>query len=378
MVFAGKHNVWDHFEEQLDILASKLGSEAAVAATGAVYFEPYRRWYNPADGKRLLDGGEKGTEVHPQDDTKWLDAKEVKALDDQHSTWSNPWVLADDVHELHTTMPVRTAKTLLLHVGEYRDMFVKYVADGWELRKPEGKLPIFVTATQKDFRDRMQADGHLKPGERINMAAVYCPSSRPLNPVYATFEPMDESGATAVMNTQYVAMILQHECTHQIATEYSMFDADFSGHGEKYQYWSVEGIATFMEVFRLGKTGWKLTHPNPKNHQEKASGNECAFAFCKDNLFLPETLKGFFDLTHDHFVRADHYQIAATVSYFLLEGEGKKYRKSFLKLLQLVHQSKDTNHTLQDCFPGVNFEQMHDEYKHFVGDMKLDEVEKAN
>src|SRR5205807_1626208 len=152
----------------------------------------------------------------------------------------------------------RTAKTLLLHVGAYRDKLVSYVSDGWELRKPEGKLPIIVTETQQDFVDQMEKGGHRKKGERMNMAAVYMHSSRQLNPVYVTFEPRDESGATGKVGIEYVSMILQHEVTHQIATEYSYYAADHSRLGDKYQYWSVEGIATFMEVFKLGKTGWKL------------------------------------------------------------------------------------------------------------------------
>ncbi len=33
----------------------KLGSEAAVQMTGAVWFEPYRRWYNAPDAKKLQE-----------------------------------------------------------------------------------------------------------------------------------------------------------------------------------------------------------------------------------------------------------------------------------------------------------------------------------
>ncbi len=367
VVFSGKNGVWDRFEERVEQLSMKLGSEAGIQMVGAVYFEPYRKWFNAADAKKLQEGGE----FH---DGKWLDAKAVAKLDAEHSKWDNPWRISDDVHEIKTTAPLRTAKQLLIHVGAYREFFVKYVADGWELKKPEGKLPIIVTLTQKDFMEQLEKDGYHKKGEQIRMAAVYMHGSGPLNPVYATFEPRGEGGGVTEVKIDYVKTVLQHECTHQIATEYSYWNVD---HGEDVdsQYWSVEGLATYMESWQLGRTGWKLTHPNPDNHDQ---GEDYSFAHCKTNSHLPQSLKGFFDLSHDNFVKADHYALAAGISYFLSEAEGRKYRPGFLKLCEQVHTSRVTKKTLGECFPGQDWEQMHKEYKQFIAGIKLDEVRKKN
>lgn len=368
VVFAGKNGNWDRFEERVEQLSMKLGSEAAVQLTGAVYFEPYRKWFNAADAKKLQDGGE----LH---EGKWLDAKAVAKLDAEHADWKNPWLISDEVHEIKTVAPLRTAKTLLIHVGAYRELFVKYVADGWELKRPEGKLPIIVTLTQKDFVEQMEKDGNHKKGERVTMAAVYMHGSGTLNPVYATFEPRDQSGAVSTVGIDYVMTVLQHEATHQIATEYSYWNAAHDRIGGDFQYWCVEGIATFMEAWKLGRTGWKITHPNPANH---ARDEDYSFAHSKENPHLPQSLKGFFDLSHDNFVKANHYEIAATVAYFLAEGEGRKYRQSFFKLCEQVHSNKDTPKTLAECFPGADFEAMHKEYKQFVAGIKLDEVRQKN
>lgn len=368
MVYAGSKGDWSHFEERIELLAGKLGSDAAVQATHAVYFEPYRRWFNPVEGKRLQDGGDLL-------DGKWLEAKEVAKLDEQHSKWSDPWVISDEVHEVRTTMPLRQANQILLHVGAYRDFFLKYVSDGWDLRKPDAKLPIVVTKTHQDYVDQMKAGGHLKDGDRITMAAVYMHSPSGIGPVYATFEPADQSGAVHEVNLDYVLNVLQHECTHQIAHEYSKWNE--GSKPEDSQYWCVEGLATFMQSFRRGKTGWKLTHQNPKN-AVRGGPDDFAFSFAKDNIHLPQDLRGFFELTHDHFVRADHYNIAAAASYFLLEGEGKKYRKGALKLFETVHQDRSTKKLLDECFPDADWKRMHDEYKRFVNAIQLDPVEKTN
>jgi hypothetical protein len=375
VVFAGDKGIWDHFEERVEAIAMKLGCEDALVPPKkgaiAVWFEPYRKWFNGADAKKLEAGGERI-------DGKWLSANEVAKLDEQHSKWSDPWVISDEVHEIKTTMHYRIAQQLLVHVGAYREMFIRYVSDGWELRKPEGKLPIVVTETQDDFKAQMIENGHMKKGDRVTMAAVYMHRLAPLNPVYVTFEPANDDGSTHKVDIEYVSEILQHEVTHQIATEYSYWNADHSTYGEDCHYWCVEGIATFMEVWRLGRSGWKLTHPNPKNAMTPGTGHQCAFANMKDQPDLPGTLTGHFNLKHDNFVRPDYYDIASTISYFLLEGEGRKYRKGYLKLLALRHEGKISTSSLEECFPGVDWKEAHEEYKKFVAGIKLDEVIKKD
>jgi hypothetical protein len=218
----------------------------------------------------------------------------------------------------------------------------------------------------------MEKNGHHKKGERVTMAAVYV-NQGPLSPVYATFEPRDEGGGVEKVEIDYVLRVLQHEVTHQIGREYSNFAHGGEGTGE-YQYWCVEGVAVFMENFKLGRTGWTLAHPNPKN----GKSDEYAFHWCKENPHLPQSLEGFFRLSHDNFVKANHYELAGGVSYFLLEGEGRKYRKGFLELLQRVHRGNDSKSMLGECFPGVDFDKMHKEYKQFIADLKLDPEQKAN
>ena len=68
----------------------------------------------------------------------------------------------------------------------------------------------------------------------------------------------------------------------------------------------------------------------------------------------------------------NNYHQAATLASFLLEGEGGKYRKQFVKLLQAVHRVKDTSSTWEKAFPGVDRDQMQREWVRFVKAIELD------
>jgi hypothetical protein len=369
VAFAADRGNHDHFEERVETIAMKLHCEQALEQPGhgaiAVWFAPYRRWVSQADFKRLEAGCE-------QIDGAWVQASEVKKLDERHATWSDPWLVSDDVHEIKTTMSYRVARQLLAHVAAFRQMFLRYVADAWELRLPQGKLPIVVTATQDDFRDQMKRAGHWTDGGN-NMAAVYIQSTAPLSPVYVTFEPMDETGKTRKVGFDGLETILQHEVTHQLASECSSWNAEAGTLGADYQFWCVEGLAAFMETWQLGRSGWRLTHSKPTAvARQKESGHSFAFASFRARVSLPE-LRTMFDTPRAQFVHADQYDFAATLTYFLLEGEGRRYREGFLHLLALEHARKIQASSLETCFPGVSWGEVQTQFRRFVSGIALDD-----
>ena len=64
--------------------------------------------------------------------------------------------------------------------------------------------------------------------------------------------------------------------------------------------------------------------------------------------------------------------IAATLAYFLLHGEGAKYRTSYVKLLETIHKVHDSPTSLTDCFTGVDRSKMQQEWESFVRGIVLD------
>lgn len=358
---AKKHGLHERFAERLDAMRIQGSSEKAIGRTGAVYFEPYRRWVSAEDAQRLLAGGERI-------EGEWRDKDAVTLLDKKHATWSDPWILRDAVHELRTTVPYRQARALLLHVGAYRAFFLARVAGQWDLRAPKGLLPIVVTETQAQLRAQMK--DRAKDVERLNATAYYLQSPRALNPCVATFEPTEASGAKVKVGVEDVLLALQHEVTHQIAYEYSKHDFDATRPG-KFQAWSVEGLATFFMGYRLEKTGWRLRHLRriPVGEGRSTEGD---IAWCVENRAKLPALDGFLALTTEKFVKPEQYHFAAVLAYFLLEGEGGKYRQRFLKLLEVVHRVRDTEKTWRECFAKVDSKKLEKELQEFVAKIEVE------
>jgi hypothetical protein len=355
----------EKWEKYLELLGRSFPDDAKAAAkAGAVYFDAYQRWYSAKDAEKLKAGGE-------HHDGKWLTKAEVAALDREHADWKTPWVLSDEVHELKTIMPLRTARTLLGFVTAYRKFFLAEFEGLWDLRAPSGKLPIVVCETQKDLRERLaeHSNGAAAGAQQMNGAAYYLMTNGTLNPCFVTFEPTDATGKTIKVGVDDVFHAIAHEVTHQIAFEYSKHDYDNSRMTE-HQFWSVEALANFMDYYRLEKGKWRLSHPKILKLGDQAT--QGAFAWCVENQSSLPGLEKFTKLSREKFMTVENYHIAATVGYFLLRGENGKYKKSFVKLLEAVHRVKDGAKTWEESFPGVEWKTLDAEFRRFVAKIKID------
>ena len=328
---------------------------------GLVFFEPYARWVRKKDGERLEAGWEKleGT---------WRKPKEVASLNEEHSGWANPWILDDGVHELRTNVALRDALQVLSHITAFREFFLAEFGAEWDLKAPTGKLPVILTRTQREFRERMQK---ASPGIRdtgLSGAAFYFWRNVPLNPCFVTFEPTLVSGQATKVNLEEVLMSVRHEVTHQLAYEYSKHDCD-NTRVTAHEFWCVEAIANFMQNYILEKGAWRLVH-----RKTWASGDgymEGDFSHCVDNLASLPTLKELFAIRKDG-LSVETYHMTATVAYFLLQGEEGEHRTSFLKLLERVHKVRDTAKCFDECFRGVDLKDLQAEWESFVRGITLD------
>ncbi len=356
------------YRRYLELIQTRFPSQEALDKLDLGYFEPYIRWVSATEKKLLESGGEVVDGEH-------LDATAVEALNRRHSSWSDPWVVSDEVHEVRTTMPLRTAKQILAHVTSYRAYFLSRFGALWDLQPPTGKLPIIVTQTQRELTERVRAEagpqGAALANQGIQGAAFYLQTNGKLNPCFVTYEPKEATGMVfKIERFEQVIIPLVHEVTHQIAFEYSKHDYD-NRRQIQHHFWSVEAIANFMGYHVFDGKGWKLTHPRtiPMGH----GMIEGPFAYCVTNKGSLPPLRQFMGQTHQQFMTVQNYHIAATLAYFLLEGEGGKYRASFCKLLQAVHRVRDTADAFEQAFPGVDANAMQSEWLRFVSSIELDD-----
>lgn len=354
----------ERYNHYLTLIQSHFPSAAALALMDLVRFESYYKLVSRTEAELLNSGGErfKG---------KDLSAAEVSKLDREHSTWANPWIVSDDVHEVRTTLPLRKARRMLAYVGAYRRYFLKRFGSTWEFQAPKGKLPVIVTATQAELKDQMsKIAGASQASQGIQGAAFYLQSTGTLNPCFVTLEPMQANGQTFKISKFEELMIpLAHEVTHQIAFEYSKHAAVATRQISN-QFWAVEAIANYMGYHSFDGKEWTLKHPRTIPMGQGMI--EGPFAYCHHNTSKLPALTKFTDLSRQQFLTVENYHVAATLAYFLLEGEGGKYRDSFIKLLQRVHRVKDSSTTWDECFKGVDRNKMQQEWLTFVKNIKLD------
>jgi hypothetical protein len=329
---------------------------------GLDWFSPYFRWMDRAEIERLDAGGEFV-------DGKWLDQDAVEELNKKHATWDNPWTISDDVHELRTTLPLRDARHLLAFVGVFRARFLREFDGIWDLKKPSGRLPVIVTESQDDLQAQMKkvtGEGSLP---QIKGAAYYLQANRPCSPCFVTLEPTDATGRALKVRVEDVLIPLRHEVTHQIAFEYCKHDYD-NTRPVRHQFWSVEGVAGAMEYHAYERGRWSVKHPRLIKFGEAAI--EGAFAWCQDHRESIPPLEKFTALSQQEMLTVENYHVAATLAYFLLTGEGGKYRRKFAKLLETVHKVRDAESTWRDCFAPTEFATIQREFLKFVEELKID------
>jgi hypothetical protein len=362
----------ERFGRYLKLLQGRYRTDEAIDALGLVYFEPYFRWVSGSEAKVLEGGGD-------WYEGKLLDADAVRGLNARHSDWSDPWVITDGVHEVKTTVPLRQANQILYYVSAYREYFLERFSS-WDLRPPKGKLPIVVTKTQADLKARMKAEiAKLGGGQGAGMAspegmqgaAYYLYTNFELNPCFVTYEPTEATGQMfTIERFEQLQIPLAHEVTHQIVFEYSKYDSDRT-RAIQHHFWTVEAIANYMGYHVFEGKGWRLTHP--RTIPMGGGMIEGPFAHCVANVGSLPNLQLFMAQSQQQFMTVNNYHYAATLAYFLLEGQGGKYRERFLKLLAQVHKAKDTADAFEKAFPGVDLDALHAEWVRFVREIELDD-----
>ncbi|MBI3724643.1 hypothetical protein HY251_11905 [bacterium] len=356
----------DRFERHAALLLEHFPRDDLLERLGVVWFEPYLKLVKTADAKLLEAGGELV-------DGKRLERDAVSALDSQHASWARPWVVSDAVHEVRTTLPLRTARRLLAHVGAFRAFFLSQLQSAWELKPPRNKLVVVATGTQADFRARLKAECEKAKVNEVSGppgAAYYLHMRELPGPCVVTFEPTFADQPAEKIGFEGVLFALRHELTHQIAFEYSRFAANRT-RTVRHQAWCVEGLAGYMEEFEVDRGRFRLA----KRKRIKLGGpeREGAFAWCVRNRSKLPPLERVFSLPRDQLASEDFYDVSATIALFLMEGEGRRYRKPFLKLLETVHRARDDEKTFDACFPLVEKKALQEEWLKFVGEIRLDD-----
>jgi hypothetical protein len=342
--------------------AQGLPLEGALAKLDVVLYEPYLDWRTKKAVAKLDAGWE-------YVDGAWADPKAVAAMDAQHAEWTSAWVFADEVHEVRTTLPRRTAKQVLAHVGAYRRFFLDYFTGEWDLVPPKVKLPVLVTKTRREMEALMSSatGGGSAPA---GGAAFYLSGPGEGNPCFVSFEANVASGGSAALDFTGLQRAFEHEVGHQIAFEYSKHAAAHAPPDMDHFHWVVEGLAEFLPSYDFVDGAWKLRRrpwiPVGEGRMEST------FGWCHDNVDAIPKVSQFVALSRERFMTAQNYHIAAALVGFLLEEKDREYRPRFVDLAEAVDQGRADGTTFAKLFEGVDMDALDKEFRAFLRAVSVD------
>lgn len=334
---------------------NSMPTDDVVAKLDLVLYEPYLDWRTKAAVAKLDAGWEYA-------DGAWADPPRVAAMDAAHATWTNPWVFADDVHEIRSNLPRRLAKQVAAHVWAYRRFFLAYFTGEWQLVPPDVKLPVIVTRTRAEMEER----AHMYPGAPPappNAAAFYLDGDGVGNPCFVSVETNAATRESVVLDFEQLQQTFEHELGHQIAFEYSKHGDVKPGGSIEHYLWVIEGVAEFLPSYDLVGGVWKL-HLRPWIGTGETR-MEAAFAWCHDNVDRIPQLSRFVALPPQQFLTPANYHIAAALTYYLLEGKEREYRQEYVALIDAVHHGTAGPEALGACFPGDTLSTIDKEFREF-------------
>jgi len=340
--------------------AQSMPIDALVKKYDLVWYEPYCDWRRKKDVERFKAGFEIV-------DDAWCDQEKVTKLDAEHGSWGHRWNVADEAHEVETTMPVHTAHMVLMMVGSFRRFLLGYLGGEVDLRAPRPKLPIILTKTRAEMETRAHEFG---PSEKLSgAAAFYLAGSGVGNPCFVSFEMLDATGKTLNVDLVGLRPALLHEVTHQILYEYLKHAVDPKGRPGT-DAWLEEGIAEFLPNFVSVEGAWTLTYPRKTPSGTAGTFVEAGLGWCHDHADQLKPTAEFITYDTSRMDVAAYHQGDGFVAY-LLEGKEHAYRQGACKLIELAHESKVSAASFAACFPGVDVNALDAEFRAWCKGLKI-------
>jgi hypothetical protein len=321
--------------------------EAIVAAHDLVWFEPYCDWRSKVDVERLKAGWDVV-------DGSWRDPETVAKLDGSHKQWIDPWCVRDEFTEVKTTLPFRTARTALATVSSFRDLVLETFAGEMDLRPPGPRMTVELTASVDEMTARVhEIEPHA--GDLRGAAALFVDRGSSADPCIAR-------------TMTHVALL--HEVTHQILHLYSRHAV--AGTSVASNPWLDEGLAMFFPYYALVDGAWILKRPKKLRFEDGVLVDSC-FGWCHDHADEIPAIRDFVAIDPARFPRPENYAAACGLVAFLLEGRERAWRGAFSRLAELVYQGKAEKGSFEECFKGVDLNDLDRSFRTWCRGLKLDE-----
>ncbi len=338
---------------------------APPAALDVAWFAPYFEWRSKKDVEKLEAGGELVDGV-------WLEPAQVAEQNAAHAAWENPWVVSDDACEVRTTQPLRLARQTLRRAAKVRAVELRYFAGEWDLRLPATKLRVFLDDTQNDVFQRSKQECPDAPPPPPGAVAWFAEGRAQGSACFACLEALDAKGRATKLGFADISWPLARAVASQTAFEGSKQAAGPArlAHGA---VWAIQGVAGFTPYLMSGADG-EILVSQPSWIPWCGKEVDSAFNWCRTNADKVPSLDEFVSMPRSKFDKnPENAQIATTLAWFLLEGDGRAYRAGFLKFLALVHQDRDESDAFTTCMTAASLPALDVAFHRFCKSIRVQE-----
>lgn len=374
------------FQQALDALGKKRGTDAMRLAVETLKKDPNHKIVRALLGYKLHDGQwrtdweirklEAGFVDHPE--FGWISkdhvpryeagerfvppARWVSAEQDARNRrdMRNGWLVESEHFKLLTNHSleegVRMSRRLEHFYRAWKLLFFNYlVSDEILLRLFEGQPGKIAAARCEVFvyRDKEDYVANLQEFEaRIAESNGFYHARRKRSYFFPVCETMDEYEADAARKTLY------HEAAHQLFQEAR---ATTKTPASRCNFWLVEGIAMFMETFRIEENRYVFGDiEDPRLYA-------AAYHRLEGNFYIPfqVLVKRSSAEFVEHPRLTSLYSQSAGMTHFLMFAENGRYRDAVILLLRDIYLGKDGINSLSQL-TGRTYTELDAEYMDFL------------
>lgn len=317
----------------------------------------------------------------------WITAEKAAEI---HRNFSTPWEIETEHFYVKTNHSfergVEIARKLEQYHGFFHRMFASFFETPEQLMErfktvsrnngrfsPPRQLKVHYYRNKRDYVDALK--DKIPPIEKTN--GLYY---EPTQTCYFFNQPAgDEAERAALDDTLF------HEATHQFLDIPTLRDRAAAANaranrlrrpptrwivGEKRNFWVVEGIACYMESFRITEQGYSLGDP----YHSRPQSARVRMTDPRYRFFLP--MRRFVALGMQEFQSSrelsQRYTQGAGIAHFLMHYDGGRYRDGFMQHLAELYRPdvKDplTEPSLEEAL-GVSFAELDQQYTEYISNL---------
>jgi hypothetical protein len=294
--------------------------------------------------------------------TRWVSADKESEI---RRDFRHAWQVRTDHYLIHTDVSLERGVEIAKSLEQFHDFFMQTFAAFFST--PEQMARLFQASGPNNLqiqRDPYDVDYFRTRQEYVDRLRKKIPQIDITNGLYFTFDrvayffnnPNQDRPELKEQDT------LVHEATHQLfyenlrADRMVALDANF---------WIVEGIACYMESYKLENGQYSVGDPHHIRIQNARERR------VDDNYYVPLeqfTAMGMSAFQHDPNIRKNYSQ-AAGLAHFFMEYEGGRYRDALVEHLAEIYRATARQRAYVkplDELTGVSFHQLDKQYLDYM------------